>query len=108
MPESLMFVLRLNKDSIRSPNVPKIMTITAIAIQSVLVKIGKIRLIKYPATIVRAPPPIVPSQDFLGETLSNNLCLPSGTPTQYAMLSYIQINNKIPSKIVGLKFSVPT
>ena len=50
---------------------------------------------KYAITEVIKAEPILPSQVFLGETLSNNLCFPIKLPTQYANVSDNQITMNI-------------
>ena len=51
---------------------------------------------------VKIKPPRKPSIVFLGETLSNNFCLPKFLPMIYAKLSFIQISAKTPMIFSGL------
>src|SRR5574344_1072269 len=96
-PESFTPKFLLNIDSTKSPKVPKIITIRAIAKLSNIDK-GK-NLFKKKATIkVIKAPPRLPSQDFFGNILSHNACLfflKTKQPNRYANESLIHISAKI-------------
>jgi ribonuclease Z len=61
-------------------------------------KIEKVYFDKIKATNIEAKkPPTLPSQDFLGETLSNNFVFPNLVPAKYAPVSLAHNNNKQPN-----------
>ena len=53
---------------------------------------------------VMIAPPMLPSQDFLGEILWNNFFFPNKIPTKYAPISLIQIRNKVPKRMSKIYF----
>ncbi len=72
VPESLIFMLRLKSDSTRSPSEPIITIIKVIMIQLETESSVKYFPNRIATARLNKPPPIEPSQDFFGDTLSNN------------------------------------
>ena len=105
-PLSLTPRERLIIDSHKSPYVENTETITPRLIH--VLKSGPLKkgLKKWKNNIDaithKASPPQKPSQDFFGEILSNNRCLPNNVPTQKAPVSLIHINKNSASSIYGL------
>jgi len=94
LPESLTSRVRLNKDSTRSPQVPKMNTVTAKPNQLSKL-ISRMKKKKTQAAITTKIKPLIqPSHDFLGEIRKKSLCFPNAVPKTYAAVSFIQIKTK--------------
>lgn len=103
-PESFTLSVRLINDSHKSPHVANTETIMPNPIQVGRLSSGKklSKIFRTNAAIMQnAIPPQNPSQDFFGETFSNNLCLPKRHPTQYAPVSFTQINMNVANRMCG-------
>ena len=80
--ESLMPMVRLSCDSVRSPSVPKTTVSSATIIHCKVSSTGKNRARSSDAPTAASAPPMKPSHVFLGEMRSNILCRPIVTPKQ--------------------------
>ena len=87
-PESLISIVRFTIDSNRSPNVPNTTTNNDMIAILRMLSGAKNHAMAIPPNMAIIPPPIAPSHVFLGDSLSNSLCLPIVIPHKYANVSF--------------------